>query len=159
MYPKLHTKSNDFKGGSLQGSFFFYLFIYFSILVQRGFIMFLLPLAHFTEDWSLMFTNVRVGAYPQIRVDDNTILDSLVKMALGKRFDVIVDGSVVGGSNDLNEAVSIWFSAFYVFGLRYPEKLKKFLTFIQKCILGIHDNSRKISEVISLIASLNNLAA
>ena len=72
-------------------------------------------------------------------------------------YDVIVEGAVVGSARELIKATLLLMASYYVFNISYPKETKKFLTFLQKAVLGMHTHAEKISSVIKLIALLDDL--
>ena len=68
---------------------------------------------------------------------------------------VMVEGVVVGYAANFLEAIGIILSTYYVFNIAYPKEIEKSLTFLQKVLLGKHEECKRIPAVLSLISRMN----
>lgn len=51
---------------------------------------------------------------------------------------------------DISQGVAALLGIYFIFGVKYPEKLKKTLIFMQKCMAGIHSKEKCPPTVIKM---------
>jgi len=70
-------------------------------------------------------------------------------------FGVIVEGTEVCHTDNLSQAVCLLMAAHYVFNLEYNKKVVNTLSFLQKVILNVSDDTKTPSKVVRLVYDLN----
>ena len=83
--------------------------------------------------------------------------DSIVEM--DNLYSTLVGNVVVAETSDFVETFALLLSAFYIFNVEYPKKLKATLLFFQKFVLGISDRSKLPSKVLTLMSNLKKAQA
>ena len=66
----------------------------------------------------------------------------------------MIEDHIVAHSKDLIRAFAVMVSAYYVFNVEYPNSLVGTLTYIQKFMLKIGDNTKTLQRVLSLVSRL-----
>lgn len=69
-------------------------------------------------------------------------------------FTVMVEGNEICSSNDFVFSFMVMFAAYYTFNLEYSPKAYGTLSFIQKYILKIGDQSKTKPKVLALMAKM-----
>ena len=103
-----------------------------------------------------MFAAFEESSHPQIhlqRVETST--PTLVEILTHDSFHVTVEGTKVGSATTVLDALMLVFASYYVFNLKYPEKLKATMTFIQKGVCEMHTHALSINKVVDLITKVN----
>ncbi|XP_066914364.1 uncharacterized protein [Clytia hemisphaerica] len=79
--------------------------------------------------------------------DLGTLLD-------GDSFDVKVEEEILATTNNFFDAVCLMLASYYVFNIVYPNSLINTLTFIQKYILDIGDETKTLGRVSTFISRI-----
>ena len=66
------------------------------------------------------------------------------------KYYLVVENNVIFEANDCVKALFLCFSMYYVFNLEYSKPVKEFLIFIQECVLGLPDKSKKGSTYLAI---------
>ena len=69
-------------------------------------------------------------------------------------FIIIADNVDVATADTLPKAFQVYFAVFYIFNIAYSKQTNATLTFVQKVLLNIQDNTKKNARVVSLLAKL-----
>ena len=126
--------------------------------MQKSYLAFLCPLAHFKEEYSSLFFNLKPLTVPQIVATDengNTLSD-LIGIAGAADYHVIVENLEVGSTGDFIKAIMMMMSTYFIFNIAYPKEVQWYLTFLQKAVLEMHGSALRIQAVIKFIAELQN---
>jgi hypothetical protein len=86
-----------------------------------------------------------------------TILVPEGRSALDGDLSIHIERVVLCNTNSFAKAIALLLASYYIFNLAYPSKGVATLTFIQKCILNLHDGSKNIDKVVTLLGRLNKL--
>ena len=111
------------------------------------------------ENPELIFSTDERRNSPYIVANKRDDQDHLDQFILDERtkFEVVVDGEIIGKSEDFFSAFALYMASFYVFNVAYPKDFENTLIFIQKLFLEILDDGLKApSRVLTLISKVKN---
>lgn len=69
-------------------------------------------------------------------------------------FQIMADNISICTTKTFTRALKLVFACFYIFNIAYPKQIAGFLTFIQKVLINIADNSKKNVKVVKLLSEL-----
>ena len=110
------------------------------------------------ENPEVMFSNDEERKSPFIRRIDASEEDFSSILNESTKFEVILEGEVIGRSDDFFNSFSLYMASFYVFNIAYPKDFQNTLTFVQKYFLEILDDGLKAPpKVLTLITKVKNI--